>query len=374
MNSTESGATDGDSDMRRRTGPSRREFLCAGAAACTVGLTSAMPLRAGARTDRRCIFVWLTGGPSHIDTFDPKPNAPMEVRGPFRPIASSVPGLQISELFPMLSARANQIAFIRSMHHGEAPIHETGQQLLQTGMVSHEGRDYPHVGAVLSAQGLGPWAILPTLLGDTGVGISHGQSAGAFAPAHAPSSLRSENLLGESANDCRRYGEYEFGRSCLKARRLIESGTRLAVVNMFSTVYDTVSWDCHADGRRLKTSLSDYRNVVAPMFDRTFSALLDDLADRGLLESTLVVAAGEFGRTPRLNPLGGRDHWPGVWTVLMAGAGIHGGAVIGSSDAIGSAPADRPVTPAEFVASIYHVIGVQPPEFVSARPLAELLM
>jgi len=333
-----------------------------------------MPLWARTRSDRRCIFIWLTGGPSHIDTFDPKPNAPMEIRGPFRPIASSVPGLQLSELFPMLSARANRIAFIRSMHHDEAPIHETGQQLLQTGMVSRMDCAYPHVGAVLSANELGPWTILPRPLGDTGVDIGHGQSIGTFGSAHAPSYWQAERLSGESESDFSRYGEYEFGRDCLRARRLIESGTRLAVVNMFSTVYDTVSWDCHADGRRLNTNLSDYRNVVAPMFDRTFAALLDDLADRGLLESTLVVAAGEFGRTPRMNARGGRDHWPGVWTVLMAGAGIHGGAVLGSSDAIGSEPADRPVTPAEFVATIYSVIGVQPPEFLSAQPLTELLL
>jgi uncharacterized protein (DUF1501 family) len=165
---------------------------------------------------------------------------------------------------------------------------------------------------------------------------------------------------------------------------LIEHGVRLTTVNMFDTVFDNITWDCHADGGALATTLEDYRDILCPMFDRAYSALLDDLAERGLLESTLVVAMGEFGRTPKLNPRGGRDHWPGVWSILFAGGGVRGGQVVGSSDAIGSEPRDRPVSPAEVAATIYHLLGIdprttlpgldgQPKSIVTATPIEELL-
>jgi uncharacterized protein (DUF1501 family) len=131
-------------------------------------------------------------------------------------------------------------------------------------------------------------------------------------------------------------------------------------VNMYSTVFDAVSWDCHADGGALATDLRDYRDTVAPTFDTAFTALLSNLEDRGLLDETLVVAVGEFGRTPKLNANGGRDHWPGCWTAVVAGGGVQGGRVIGASDAIGAEPADRPVTCPELVATIYHALGIDP--------------
>src|SRR4051794_14095126 len=135
-----------------------------------------------------------------------------------------------------------------------------------------------------------------------------------------------------------RYGRNTFGQSCLLARRLVEHGVRLVTVNMFDTVFSEVTWDCHADGGSLAVTLDDYRDTLCPMFDRAYSTLLDDLARRGMLETTLVLAMGEFGRTPYLNARGGRDHWPGVWSVLFAGAGVRGGQVVGSSDAIGAEP------------------------------------
>ena len=141
---------------------------------------------------------------------------------------------------------------------------------------------------------------------------------------------------------------------------------------MFETVFENLSWDCHADGGCLATTLEDYRDTVCPMFDRAYSALLVDLEQRGLLSTTLVVAMGEFGRTPQLNSRGGRDHWPGVWSILFAGAGIRGGQIVGSSDSLGAEPRDRPVKPAEVSATIYRALGVDPATLLpgpDGRPL-----
>jgi uncharacterized protein (DUF1501 family) len=147
---------------------------------------------------------------------------------------------------------------------------------------------------------------------------------------------------------------------------------------MFDTVFNTITWDCHADPSSLPTTLADYRDTLCPMFDRAYSALLGDLQERGLLETTLVVAMGEFGRTPVLNPRGGRDHWPGVWSVLFAGAGVRGGQLIGSSDAEGGEPKDRPVNPAEIAATVYHAMSIDPRTTLTgpdgkALPLADAL-
>jgi uncharacterized protein (DUF1501 family) len=155
-----------------------------------------------------------------------------------------------------------------------------------------------------------------------------------------------------------RFGMNTFGQSCLLARRLVEHGVRLVTVNMFDTVFNKITWDCHADGASLAATLDDYKETLCPMFDRAYTALLTDLEQRGMLSNTLVVAMGEFGRTPRLNPRGGRDHWPGCWTILFAGAGIRGGQVVGSSDSIGSEPKDRPVSPEEVAATVYAAMGI----------------
>jgi uncharacterized protein (DUF1501 family) len=138
----------------------------------------------------------------------------------------------------------------------------------------------------------------------------------------------------------------------------VERGVRLATVNMFDTVFNQLTWDCHADGGSLRTRLDDYKETLCPMFDMAYTALVADLEQRGLLETTLVVAMGEFGRTPQLNPRGGRDHWPGVWSILFAGGGVRGGQVVGSSDATGSEPRDRPITPGNVAASVYRALGV----------------
>ena len=152
-----------------------------------------------------------------------------------------------------------------------------------------------------------------------------------------------------------RYGVNRFGQCCLLARRLIESGVRFVTINTFLTVFDEITWDIH--GSKPFTSIEGMKNIVAPMYDQAYSALLEDLFDRGMLDSTLVTTLSEFGRTPKVNPAGGRDHWPQCFTTSFAGGGVQGGRVIGASDPIGGVPADRPVDPGEVMATIFHSLG-----------------
>jgi uncharacterized protein (DUF1501 family) len=401
---------------------SRRDFLRVGAlSAGAVGLSLAdlnvLHANGETRGEKNCILLFLVGGPSQLDTWDLKPDAPDEVRGPFRPVRTNAPGITISECFPRMAGMADKYALVRSVHHDAAPIHETGHQLLQTGRFFRGGMEHPHYGAVLShlygprSGGSSPFVVLPGPVGSTGVSVSHGQTAGYLGGMHEPIFVRAGGSVDPArlqhrtalvdavdavereyeacetpASDAavkkavgqvlsartkqaldiaaepdgyrERYGLNTFGQSCLAARRLIESGTRLVTVNMFDTVFNTITWDCHADGGSLPATLDDYRDTLCPMFDTAYTALLEDLSKRGMLDNTLVVAMGEFGRTPQMNARGGRDHWPGCWTVLFAGGGIRGGQVIGSSDATGSAPADRPVTPMELAATVYRSLGV----------------
>jgi uncharacterized protein (DUF1501 family) len=147
------------------------------------------------------------------------------------------------------------------------------------------------------------------------------------------------------------------------ARRLVEGGVRVVTVNMFETVFKRVTWDCH--GSSPFSTLDDYARELLPTFDQAFAALIDDLERRGRLESTLVIAAGEFGRTPRINAAGGRDHWPGVWSVALAGGGVRGGQVVGASDEDAAAPADRPITPQDLLATIYHSLGIDGTQYLT---------
>jgi hypothetical protein len=348
---------------------SRRDFMRAGSLSvgscglslCAMENAGAAPPAAGRA--RSCIVLFLVGGPSHLETWDPKPNAPVEVRGPFRPISTSVAGIRVSEHLPRLARLAHRYTIIRTVHHDASPIHETGQQLLQTGRLSRNDVDFPHFGATMSRHldrkesGVAPFIILPAPIGNLGVNISHGQGAGFLGAAHAPTvQTHFTRLLSQADRD--RYGKTAFGDACLRALQLVEEGVRCVVVNMFETVYDRVTWDCHADRQCLSSTLDDYRRTLCPMFDRACATLLDDLHQRGLLAETLVVAMGEFGRTPRLNSQGGRDHWPGCWSIVLAGGGVRGGQVIGVSDRFGAAPASRPVTCAEVTASVYNAMGL----------------
>lgn len=440
-------------------GLTRRDFMKVGAlSAGTVGLTLAdvMGLQAqGKSNDINCIVLFLVGAPSQLDTWDLKPDAPAEIRGPFKPIQTNVAGIQIGEHFPMMARMADKYALVRSVHHKAAPIHETGHQMMQTGYLFRGGQEYPHYGAAVSALkgrrqgGLPPYVVVPSPIGNTGVSVSHGQGAGYLGSRHEPhflqvdasakdfkvndlhgldpARLQGRQELVNALDDAQRafdatdeirprddaadqafgllfaekakraydlhaepdalrdrYGRNTFGQSCLLARRLLEHGTRLVTVNMFDTVFSEITWDCHADGGSLAVNLDDYKETLCPMFDMAYTALLEDLYQRGQLENTLVVAMGEFGRTPRLNARGGRDHWPGVWSILFAGAGVKGGQVIGSSDKTGSEPRDRPVSPAEVAASVYHGLGFdlknarlpgpdnRPLPLTEAEPIGEL--
>ena len=334
----------------------RRDFL-QNSAAVAAGL-AATPAFACKR-DINCIYLMLVGGPSQLDTWDPKPDAPSEIRGPFKPIQTRIAGVQFTELFPRMAANADRFAIVRSMQHTAAPIHETGHQLMQTGQLRDDGREAAHFGALLSAakgiRGREPAnVLLPGPIGFTGVNVGHGQTAGDLAVVHNPVAVSLD-----VANDRWRssYGSSEFGDNCLRATRLIESGSRFVTVNMFQTVYDTITWDCHAAGGSLRSELSHYP-AIAASFDTAYAALLGDLRQRGLLDNTLVVATGEFGRTPHLNREGGRDHWAGVWTMLLAGGGIQGGQVIGASDGIGGEPKDQPVGPEWLAITIRRSIGI----------------
>ena len=356
----------------------RREFIRHGAmGAAATGLSAGAGLALGGKTNaKNCIFVFLTGGPSQLETFDPKPDAPAEIRGPFRAISTAVPGLAFSELLPGLAARANELSVIRSIYHDQAPIHESGQQLVQTGNLASEGREYPHLGAMVSAafgrreSSTPAFVMLPTSLGSTGVNMYQGQGIGELPKEHLPVAMQLDKGLWTGhhlvASQLNRkamnssFGMHAFGRSCQAAVDLVEAGTRFVCLNMFETVFNSPSWDCHADGGSLATTLKEYRTTICPMFDMGMSTMLDELKQRGMLESTLVVAVGEFGRSPVMNVRGGRDHHSGVWSGILAGAGLPGGAVIGSSDDLASEPADRPVHAASLHATIAKAIGIAP--------------
>jgi hypothetical protein len=414
-------------------GLTRRDFLHAGAIS-SLGLTLPGWLAAkaaGATRDRdiNCIMLFLVGGPSHIDTWDPKPEAPEEVRGPFRPLATRVPGMRISEIFPRMAGLADRFSLIRSVYHTATAVHDTGHQMMQTGRLFSGGIEHPHAGCVLGylkgRRGEVPaHVLLPRPIGRTGGNLPHGQNAGYLGKPHDPFVLNAdpadpkfkvpdllppdylspvraerrqklreavEGTLAAFENDPQakqldenfalayrlmsspqareafalekepaatrdRYGRTRFGQSCLLARRLIERGVRFVTVNMFETVFDEITWDIH--GSRPFTDIGEMARQVAPNFDQAFSTLLEDLQERGLLETTIVTAMGEFGRTPKINPAGGRDHHPGVWTILLGGGPIRGGRIIGESDELGYSPRTRPVTPAEVAATIYQGLGL----------------
>lgn len=311
------------------------------------------------RSDVSCILLMLVGGPSHLDTWDMKPTASSSIRGPFRPIRTNVPGIEISEIFPRTARHADKFSLVRSVHHSEAPVHDIGHQMMQTGRSFSEDLHHPHFGSVLQQLQGGRHVLLPGPISSTGGNMPHGHLAGYLGESFDPVIPTPDFAFPrESERTRNRYGRTRFGENCLRARQLVESGTRFVTVNMFDTVFDELTWDIH--GARPFSPISCYRDVVGPMFDAAYSALLEDLSDRGLLSTTMVIAAGEFGRTPCINASGGRDHWPGCWTVLMGGGPLKCGTVIGSSDAIGAEPKDRSVTPMEIAATIYRGLGIDP--------------
>ncbi len=415
-------------------GLSRRDFLHAGAIA-PLGLSLpglARAKAAGAKDDDvNCIMLFLVGGPSQLDTWDPKPKAPAEVRGPFQAIQTNVAGMQISEIFPRMAKHADKFSLVRSVYHTATAVHDTGHQMMQTGRLFSGGVEHPHVGCALGylkgGRGELPAnVLLPKPIGRTGGNLPHGHTAGYLGKPHDPfilnadpnapdfkvpdllppeyiSAIRAERrqklrdavdgatgafeqsaaakqlddnfklayklmssakareafaLEKESDKTRERYGRTRFGQCCLMARRLIEAGVRFVTVNMFETVFDEVTWDIH--GSKPFTDIVQMSKEVAPNFDQAYTALLEDLSDRGLMSSTMVVALGEFGRTPKVNPAGGRDHHPGAWTVVMGGGPLKGGVVVGETDEHAYAPKTRPVLPGEIAATIYKGLGLDP--------------
>ncbi|MEO2091745.1 MAG: DUF1501 domain-containing protein [Gemmataceae bacterium] len=361
--------------------PTRRQFLAASAAVALPAVAAAKPRAAStASTADSVIFLMLTGGPSQLDTWDPKPDAPSDVRSPFAPIRTRVPGVHVTELFPKMATIADKFALVRGVHHTDAPIHEVGFQWVNTGRLFRDGPEWPTVGCVFSwlkgfRAGDGPY--VATLLSSgpirTGLEVSHGQGCGWLDPTDhrpmtvdVPTFVHGTGMAGGLVGVHRKFGWHS-----------------VITINHFSTVFNSPSWDCHAAGGALACDLNDYRDTVAPSFDAAFTQLVTDLEERGLLERTLVVATGEFGRTPKFNCNGGRDHWPGVWTTIFAGGGVKGGRVVGSSDAIGSEPKDRPVHARDIPATIFHALGIEPDATIpvpdgeavkvyDGRPVAEL--
>jgi hypothetical protein len=426
---------DADHPVEFCDGLRRRDFLHAGCLSFLgLGLPQVLGLQAqGAvddgKKDTNCIHLMLVGGPSQLDTWDPKPNAPVEIRGPYKAIRTNVPGIEISENFPRMAKHADKYALIRSLYHTAAAVHDTGHQMMQTGRLFQGGIEYPNMGSVLAKLkgpkgDVPPHVLMPRPIGNTGGNMPHGQNAGFLGKSFDPFVLNADPSdpnfkvpdmlppdyltalrvdrrrdwremidksvsMFETSQDARlldstfhqaytlmssqkareafelhkepqatreKYGMNRFGQSCLLARRLIEAGVRFVTINMFETVFDEITWDIH--GSKPFSPISCYRDLVGPMFDMAYSSLLEELAQRGLLEKTMVLATGEFGRTPKVNPAGGRDHWPQCWTILMAGGGIKGGQVIGSSDEIGAAPRDRPTTPAQVAATVFRGLGI----------------
>jgi hypothetical protein len=433
---------------------SRREWLRVGGLSA-LGLSLPTLLRAGGAPPaaaprlsgdlgatfgkaKNCIFLWLQGGPPQHETFDPKPDAPAEIRGPFRPVATTVPGIRFCELLPRTARHAHELAVIRSLSTRD-DNHDVSGYWLLTGYPYGPGSarqikpgDWPYFGSIVKM--LRPSEVLPAL---TSVWIPDlmrlndnvtpaGQTAGflgkvweptrfvgdpaaadykiegldpagdvtpvrvdrrrellaqldrSFDKARPAEALDTWDRLSHHAFDLvtsgkaraafdlskeadktrERYGRYTWGQSCLLARRLVEAGVRLVHVNWArdpgDSAVDNPMWDTHAQNAdRLQDSL-------CPMFDVTFDALMTDLAGRGLLAETLVVVVGEFGRTPKINRVGGRDHWGHVFSMALAGAGIRGGQVIGASDKNGAYPATDPVRGGDLTATIFHLLGIDP--------------
>ncbi|HIM29252.1 MAG TPA: DUF1501 domain-containing protein [Planctomycetes bacterium] len=410
----------------------------------------------GRGTAKRCIYIFLCGGPSQLEMWDPKPDAPSDIRGPFESIRTNVPGIRIGELLPLVAEQADKFAIIRSMFN-KTTVHDLGilytllaSKSVQKKAYPAEPSDHPSLGAMLAkllgpSGTLPPWVVVPRHF-TTGARFYKGQSAGFLGPAFEPFALqepkkdslqrcdfnleklnfsegfvreqfdrRRELLTDLERSDVRsalpefqrhkefneaaismlgnsgawrafdvtkepqklreRYGLNEYGQSFLLARRLVEADVRL--VNVFWTFYGKDGcqfnlWDNHGSdkdvcggaNRGVDMLTHDY---CCPSFDRAFSALLQDLNDRSLLDDTLVVVVGEFGRTPKINKNAGRDHWGSCYSAVLAGGGVRGGQVYGESDGQTASVVDSPVTPYDLHATVLHAFGVEPSQTIDDR-------
>jgi hypothetical protein len=422
----------------------RREFLRVGGGLAVSGFLAPRlradtePARSGARS---CILVYLLGGPPQLDTFDLKPAAPAEVRGPFRPIPTSVPGVQVCEHLPRLAGLAHRYALVRTVshnNHNHTPMIYytlTGRPVERPGVDNDvrppQRSDAPHVGAVLARfkpvpAGLPGYVAIPELAVRSSLSgqfkrareLLRGGAGGFLGPLvdplavngdpgtpqaipalAAPSEVTGERLerraallsvlerrgpslsgtathaelrrqavalTGASGGAARafslaaepprlldRYGRNRFGRALVLARRLAEAGVPMIAIH-FNEMTICDGWDTHSK------NFDALKGELLPMVDQGISALLEDLTDRGLFGDTLVVLLGEFGRTPKINAAAGRDHWGLCQSVLLAGGGIQGGRVHGSSDRIAAYPAADPVDPVDVHATLYHCMGLDP--------------
>jgi uncharacterized protein (DUF1501 family) len=392
------------SDSARRRPVSRRRFLAVGSLS-VVGLSAAeraARIRAQlGRGPKAVVLVLLNGGASSFETFDPKPAAPKEIRGPYRAIETSVPGVQVSELLPKLAQRANQFAIVRTLHHQSAPIHETGLQHLHAGATATRTNRPAALGSLLQFEcgyperssvpayvvtpgrfamnGRGPLPCdgggdhaqaLPPAIVDDGVLVEACPAEGDEPRKLYPGAFRDQPHEVRDA-----YGNTQFGRRLWNARQLVEHGASWVTVNLFDHLEGSVTWDAHG-ARSAPATLGDYARTLCPHFDRAMSAFLDDLTSTGLMEDVLVICTGEMGRTPRVNARGGRDHWTKCWSGLVAGGRVAGGTVIGQSDARGMEPMERPVQLRDLSATaLASAIGSLPdglPQLAGSQPLAEL--
>ncbi len=415
---------------QRCDGISRRDIIrIGGLSSLGLGLGDFFRLQARAGDNaprakaKSCILVWLDGGPSHLEMFDPKPTAPVEVRGPMETIETNVSGIRINECLQQTAKVMDRLAVVRSV---TSPLgeHNFGTHYMMTGYKPTPALEYPTIGATLasvrnvesvlppyisvpafrvgggrlSGNGFLPSATAPFSVGGSperpnfqvrdldfyrGLDLSRldrrRQIVNAFdefsrAKDASGSSVENKdleraynliaskdakaafNLSQEPGTVRNRYGfggGNGIGQSCLLARRLVERGVPFVTVN-------SSGWDTHQNIKNLRERYPGDRNAHLPSFDRALSALVSDLSDRGMLDETLVVVMGEFGRTPKINSNGGRDHWPNLFSVALAGAGVRGGQIVGSSDALGEYPKDDPVTPSDLAATIYNLLGVDP--------------
>lgn len=449
--------------VSRQTDVSRRQALQIGAGMFGLGLPQLLQATESTEAKRQkeisCIFLFLAGGASHFETFDPKPDAPAEIRGLWNPISTSVPGTVICEKLPLMAQRMHKVAVVRSWQ-GKSGSHSTGSQHVASGMYPPaSGQHFPNFGCLVSALQGNKIAGVPAHFG-VPFAARYTKPQGYLGPAHAAFNIENDpatakdtfgklnleavrfenrramltqldNLdryvnaadaglasldkfskeaiallttdvmrnatdLEQEPEELReRYGANIYGQRVLMARRLIEAGARFVTINhavqggLFGSGTTNGTWDNHHLLFESMMSFKDTPNNTPsgykwhsydgpgnlPQLDMSLSTLLDDLEDRGLLDTTLVVAMGEFGRTPKINKFAGRDHYPAAGSVLLAGAGIHNGAVIGATDRNGAQPITRPWTPEDFAASIYHALGIDPhathfPNLTRPTPIA----
>ena len=400
----------------------RRDFMRVGALAGLgladlLCLQETCGTEVGAQRDVNCIFIFIVGGMPHQDMWDLKPDAPAEIRGDFQPISTAVPGIQVSDVLPRIAGVTDKLAIVRSMTHGDSD-HGRGFHIMMTGKKAGAGdfngnqnnNQHPCLGSMVAKLGvpgaLPPYVSVPNFLNSGGpsfLGASYGPfvvEADPAAPEFEVRDIRSPLAVGADRNARRQaalqevnrltqnrasipqqvrsldafyqkahglmtspqaqvafdihrepsqlreeYGMTSIGQCCLLGRRMVEAGCRFVSI-------ENGHWDTH---RKNTYSL---RELLCPAFDQAIPALLKDLEQRGLLDSTLVVITTEFGRTPRINPLAGRDHWPNAFSVALAGAGVKVGQTLGATDKQAAEVAQRPVSPQDLCATILHKLAI----------------